>query len=673
MISLKKIESHLSSLLDKANAKFSLTLSESTPDPNIVGKTFQDCAQGYERIMNLIEPHQKNNTCSDLLKFYYLKAWLYNIQSRFNALPQNPPDENSDIVLSNEDKIKKLSKSLQKLVSRVENINLFHKKKIPSPLKEDCNTLKEEIKNYFNSWDENVAHRKAVYTFNTAESLAERARKQTISKNSDGKLALKKINLEMALACLELSKIYYKKAKRTEDAKSISPYKIKINKELSRLKKLSPPISPRSEISAKPKKSLTINHVSKPSNSPDPVAQKNQIEPYNDNTAANLHSNCLPLKKRKLDSNYLDAREPAGKKAYISPAEINITIDPSLNAAEKILAQKINQYEKILTAASIDWPDRFKFYGQLFFMLSQQLQLSSSIKEALQHILLSKLSWLTLANELMHLTSNKNALDNTVIKKIATEITHLSTSHQNALDIIRSQKRAEAYPTFTTLELKTKDLKKILIKEITDYYHGLAAFNKYEEAESFLNLIANVIKPKPGITIEARLRSVAEPTDNLFFATLLRELIKFHICDENEAWRKKTFLTENSVNLNNEYWKILIITKYFAKRVGDKSQDLNKKILQLEKHLLENFSPEKNLTLSDNTIPSSAFFQLAKQIEPVGIELCINTLQVHYQHLIEYKAPSIPPENIYNHLLQFIRTHCPQKQDKINCSRVSQG
>ena len=106
MISLKKIESHLSSLLDKANAKFSLTLSENTPDPNIVGKTFQDCAQGYERIMNLIEPHQKNNTCSDLLKFYYLKAWLYNIQSRFNALPQNPPDENSDIVLSNEDKIK---------------------------------------------------------------------------------------------------------------------------------------------------------------------------------------------------------------------------------------------------------------------------------------------------------------------------------------------------------------------------------------------------------------------------------------------------------------------------------------------------------------------------------------------------------------------------------------
>ena len=92
------------------------------------------------------------------------------------------------------------------------------------------------------------------------------------------------------------------------------------------------------------------------------------------------------------------------------------------------MAQKINQYEKILTAASIDWPDRFKFYGQLFFMLSQQLQLSSSIKEALQHILLSKLSWLTLANELMHLTSNKNALDNTVIKKIATEITHLSTS-----------------------------------------------------------------------------------------------------------------------------------------------------------------------------------------------------------------------------------------------------
>jgi hypothetical protein len=158
------------------------------------------------------------------------------------------------------------------------------------------------------------------------------------------------------------------------------------------------------------------------------------------------------------------------------------------------------------------------------------------------------------------------------------------------------------------LDLKTKDLKKFLIQEITDYYHGLAAFNKYEEAKSFLNLIANVIKPKPSIAIEEHLRSVAEPTDNLFFAKLLRELIKFHICVENEAWRKETFLTENSVNLNNEYYKILIITKYFAERVGDKSQDLNEKILQLEKHILENFSPVKNLTLLDNTIKNSAFF-----------------------------------------------------------------
>jgi hypothetical protein len=241
-------------------------------------------------------------------------------------------------------------------------------------------------------------------------------------------------------------------------------------------------------------------------------------------------------------------------------------------------------------------------------MLSRQLQLSSSTKGVLQHILLSKLSWLTLAKELMHLTSNKNALVNTTIKKIATEITHLSTRHQNELYIICSQKRAETYPTFTALDLKTKDLKKFLIQEITDYYHGLAAFNKYEEAKSFLNLIANVIKPKPSIAIEEHLRSVAEPTDNLFFAKLLRELIKFHICVENEAWRKETFLTENSVNLNNEYYKILIITKYFAERVGDKSQDLNEKILQLEKHILENFSPVKNLTLLDNTIKNSAFF-----------------------------------------------------------------
>jgi hypothetical protein len=315
MLNVKKIETDLSSLLSEANNNFDSILSKSREkDEDITSETYQNCAQDYKNIINFIEIFKKHNIRSDLIEFYHLKAWLYNIQSSFNGLPQDSPDEDSNIVLSNDNKIKKFSESLEELRLQVENIIPLDKKKIPSHLKNNWQILKEETKKYVNSWDEIVAYREAVYCYNTAKNLLECVNRKTISKNFDAELVLKKDKLQMALGLLERSENSYKNAKETEEAESILEYKKIIEQKISSLKKLETSIVEKRKILDETEKSLTINNASKPSSSLD------SIESHNSNIAANcLTQSNLPLKKRKF-LYYLDmaAKEPLAKKPAFS-------------------------------------------------------------------------------------------------------------------------------------------------------------------------------------------------------------------------------------------------------------------------------------------------------------------------------------------------------------------
>src|ERR1700685_3398658 len=111
-IKLAKIELHLFTFLEKTNKKFTSNW-ENCQDLNKKQSNFQDCAQSYETIMELIEHNRERKNVSDLLEFYYLEAWLGKIQSQFNHLPQHPANE--DAVMRNNKKIEELTKSLTSL------------------------------------------------------------------------------------------------------------------------------------------------------------------------------------------------------------------------------------------------------------------------------------------------------------------------------------------------------------------------------------------------------------------------------------------------------------------------------------------------------------------------------------------------------------------------------
>lgn len=246
-----------------------------------------------------------------------------------------------------------------------------------------------------------------------------------------------------------------------------------------------------------------------------------------------------------------------------------------------------------------------------------------------------------------------------------------------SLAIISSQKRGEAYPIYGSDDLKPENLQNLLIKEIFDYYYGLEAFMLTSAATQFLDLILLVINPYSFLNIledvKYIIQAIHKQHENLIYAKLLRELIKFHICDENANWRNTIFSSANQASLNREYLKILSISERFADGSSKENQALSYKTQQLKNHLLQQTPqqiPEQGIVLSYNNI-SNSFFQPVKQIESLSIKLLNNILQEHFQCLLQYKISSVHPKTIYKHLLGFIETHC-KEQIEMNHSRTLQ-
>lgn len=678
-----KIELHLFTLLENTNKEFTARWKQ-CQNSNKEPIRFQDCSKSYQKIIELVEYNREKNNISNLLESYYLEARLGQIQSELNDLPQNPPSE--DTVMDNDKTIRTLEKSLIDLKDKAKKfseMNLTNKKAISRALRKDFQDLFNKIDT--DSLSKDISQCRAIYLYNHAENLIAEL-EDTIS-NSDFDLKIK--HYKRAINYLHNSADSYKKAENIEHAEETSQRQKEIEKQLKQLEKSLKPILKIKKISAKSGQSLTLNNASKDSDGSYPI-QKKQIELHKDNTKTNFVT-LLPLKKRKNwiiteeepvlkksnfslfstngteSENLPNAEKSTRKKSYTSPSEIKITFDISLNFEEEAIQHREEAFKKMLTLVIID--DPFRFYGRFFLDLSQQLQICS--KESSNHTLLTQLSWLAIAQQLISLIPNKNQTDNTTLKTISDHIRLITSNHKKNLAIISSQKRGEAYPIYESHDLQPKSLQNLLIKEIIDYYYGLEAFKLTAAAISFLDLISHVINKYSFASafreIENTIQSVHKLNENLFCAKLLRELVKFYICDENANWQNNTFSSANKIDLNKEYLRILIISQCFAEGLSKESQDLRNKIQQLKNHLLQQI-PEQDLTLYDNINSSHSFFQQNKQVEPFSTELLIKTLQEHFQRLLKYKAPTIHSNTIYKNLLRFIQTHC-KDQAEISYSR----
>lgn len=634
-----KLELNVFLLLEKTNKEFSDKWKNYPQKTN--EQSFQDCIQNYQTIRELIEYNRKKNVSSNLLESYYLEAWLGEIQSQLNSLPQNP--HNEDIVLSNDEKIEELTKSLLSLKTNAETLNLHGQKKIDKALLKDFQDLFDKISEYSSYWDKTIYERKAAYYYNVAENLIKES--DELSTN-DQDFDLKKNLLSTSIDCIKAARNFYELYEQYQYANETLQYQKQIEKQFKQLIE-----SPKSVLKISPTKPLTeTSTYSKEKLSKNSLESHNRDEP----TSAPTFS----AKKRVHWKNSYNSEEPPQKqfkKPIIkSPNEEKIfetSCSSSSINQEELITRREQEFKDALNKISSDNP--FRIYGQLFFKLSKKLSIYS--KESSNHTLLTQLSWLTLSQQLLDLIGNKNQQDYENSNEIKAIKEKLLEKNKKNLNVISQQKRNEAYPTYTLSNLQSLKLQTLLLDEVFDYYYGLEAFKQTSAAKSFLDSTSEVIKNNnfnPLEEIKKAIQSAHKLNESLFYAKLLRELIKFHVCPKNANWQKTTFSSDSRLNLNKEYVKILTIAENFTEQSNNESQDLKNKIKLLKNHLLQQFQP--------NSIPTglshSSFFKSVQQTS--SIELLINLLQEHFQCLLKYKNPGIHSDDIYKHLVKFIHTHC---------------
>lgn len=639
---LAKTELHIFTLLEETNREFTAAW-ESCQDPSKKSHGFQNCVQQYKKIMELITHNRKSNNISDLLESYYLEAWLSYVQSQLNDLPQDPFNE--DVVLSNDEMITKLTQSLNDLNQQVNILNLHNKKNIDKALRKDYRDLFDRISQCFSSWDQTISQRKAAYYYNVAEKLITESKRLSVNYHD---YDLKKNLLSTSILCLENAKGFYLDYGQQQYANETSHYRRNIEKKLKQLDE------EQARLKAPPKPTLKRKNL----------IISDEKKPISKKPKSKMASHQVHKKKRTNLTNNEKMNIP-------SVILLKSKQEEEILQKEKEILQKEAEFNKMLKQTVIN-EDPFRFYGQLFLSLSQTLVVYS--KESSNHFLLTQLSWLTIAKQLMNLIPNKNQTDNAFLKRISSHKKELSCKHKKTLVTISSQKRDVAYPIYGLNDLQPANLQNLLIKEIFDYYYGLEAFMLTSAATQFLDSITSVLNPYSFVnTLNYVMQPMHEQSVNLIFAKILRELIKFHVCDENANWRNDIFSTTAQINLNKEYLRILSISERFVEGSSKENQALSYKIQQLKRHLLQQIpqqASEQNLIFFHNNV-SSSFFQQDKQIEPLSIKLLNNILQEHFQHLLQYKISGIKPETIYKHLSGFIKTHC-KDQIELNYSRTSQ-
>ncbi len=116
---------------------------------------------------------------AELLKAYYLEAWLGKLQAEENYLSENPEDEN--ILLENDKKLEGITKSLEELLLEANKFypSIISKKsesKFYSNFLSDCKETYNSINKYSNSWEKISNRTKANYYYNFSEDLIEKSK-----------------------------------------------------------------------------------------------------------------------------------------------------------------------------------------------------------------------------------------------------------------------------------------------------------------------------------------------------------------------------------------------------------------------------------------------------------------------------------------------------------------
>ncbi len=344
--------------------------------------------------------------------------------------------------------------------------------------------------------------------------------------------------------------------------------------------------------------------------------------------------------------------EPASKKHKSEPT---IKIDYSVSYAHEEQATQIwaEKIKRSLNEISID-NNVYLRYAKLFFIIASQL--TRHTKESDNHYLLTKLSWLSIAENLTALSPVKNSQ---LSEEITQQICRLTQQHHRILNQISTQKRATAYPTYPESYLATQNLCDLLSNEILDYHYGLEAFQLHKQGTHLLSAIHELVeKESNGLSAIANtmqqtkssIQSIDQNAKNLFSAKLLRELFKFYTCQENQEWLEaNSHFKGNETLFYNEYNKLLTAALEFAKKTGPEGKELITKL----HHSIEYLSQIQAKAL--RPLPCSSFFQTHTTPDLETL------LEKHLKFIVEFRKFSITPEVPCKSFLKFIQQQCREQ------------
>ncbi|WP_050497418.1 hypothetical protein [Coxiella burnetii] len=161
--------------LEATNKKFSAAITNEARGSEL----FKKICDKYEVICNNTQTNAAEGRMAELLKAYYLEAWLGKLQAEENYLSENPEDEN--ILLENDKKLEGITKSLEELLLEANKFypSIISKKsesKFYSNFLSDCKETYNSINKYSNSWEKISNRTKANYYYNFSEDLIEKSK-----------------------------------------------------------------------------------------------------------------------------------------------------------------------------------------------------------------------------------------------------------------------------------------------------------------------------------------------------------------------------------------------------------------------------------------------------------------------------------------------------------------
>ncbi|AML49100.1 hypothetical protein AYM02_07145 [Coxiella burnetii] len=161
--------------LEATNKKFSAAITNEARGSEL----FKKICDKYEVICNNTQTNAAKGRMAELLKAYYLEAWLGKLQAEENYLSENP--ENENILLENDKKLEGITKSLEELLIEANKfypsiISKKSKSKFYSNFLSDCKETYNSINKYSNSWEKISNRTKANYYYNFSEDLIEKSK-----------------------------------------------------------------------------------------------------------------------------------------------------------------------------------------------------------------------------------------------------------------------------------------------------------------------------------------------------------------------------------------------------------------------------------------------------------------------------------------------------------------